>query len=587
MSAPLVSLRAMRARVAWLIVGGGLFLCAPSGHPQTVSANFGSRSGSTPAVPAGLFSVGGSGSTITEQGPLGTIAAAGFDQMRIWVDLHQIFANPSAPYFNALDKTLEAVKSSGFHPLAVIYNTPASLAWTPCAPPSNIWQWGQMAAKVVAHLDEKFPWLVRDYEIWNEPELATSLCISNPTTRMDTYIAMFAEAAGAMHKQAAADGETIRTGGPVISQLSQGSTWIPALLKNTSAAPYVDFVSFHLYVTGQNNIDAGMTWSQLYTITQSSTRGLGYYYKNIESLVRGGYQPNAASTPIYITEFNDNWAYAIDCCRNNPTFAPLWNSTAIVDLLNVVHSGANAVPSQLSYFSVSGSYFCILGQWNSSMNCNASANYPYPQYYAYKLFASADYLDLQAGGHMATSVSPANTTWGLNATAFYTSSADDVVIINPTASDQNSVTVDLANLGFSSPHGTLYLLNSSHGTISTESVTLQQTSTGYSARVAVPAYSTVALSVKGGSTGTAPSAVLKVSTSSGTHPLTVTVDSSGSTGGSSAIAGRTTSFGDGSYLSWYSSAAHLYSKPGKYFIGVTVTNESGQYSSTGATITVY
>jgi PKD repeat protein len=149
------------------------------------------------------------------------------------------------------------------------------------------------------------------------------------------------------------------------------------------------------------------------------------------------------------------------------------------------------------------------------------------------------------------------------------------------------VVVNLTNLGLSSPRGTLYLLDRSHGDILTESVSLHATSTGYAATIDVPAYSTVALSLKGDSAGEAPKAVLKVSTTSGTHPLTVTVDTSASTGGSSAIAGRTTSFGDGSWLSWYSSAPHLYSKPGKYFIGVTVTNESGQYSSTGTTITVY
>jgi hypothetical protein len=500
--------------------------------------------------------------------------------------MQQIFANSSKPNFAYLDNTLQIIKTAGLHPLAVIYETPYSLASRACGAPSNIWQWGQMAAAVVAHVDQKFPGLMTDYEIWNEPELATSLCISNPTTRLSTYVAMFAEAAAAMHKQAEADGESIRTGGPVISQLSQAATWVPTLLKNTSAAPYVDFVSFHLYVTGQNNIDAGMTWSQLYTITQSPAQGLAYYYKKLESLVRSGHQPHAASTPLYITEFNDNWAYAWDCCRNNPTYAPLWNSVAIVDFLNVVHSGATAMPSQLSYFNAAGSYFCILGRWNSSMNCDTSATDPYPQYYSYKLFASSDYLDLQAGGHMAASVSPVNTTAGLNATAFYTSSADDVVIINPTSTTYSSVTVDLTNTGLSSPRGTLYLLDRSHGEILTESVSLQSISTGYSAKIAVPAYSTVALSVKGESTGEAPKAILKVSTLSGTHPLTVTIDSSQSQGGGSSLVGRTMTFGDGTWLNWSATTTHTYNKSGSYFIGLTVKNASGEYSSTGTTITV-
>jgi hypothetical protein len=49
---------------------------------------------------------------------------------------------------------------------------------------------------------------------------------------------MFAEAAAAMHKRSAADGEAVRTGGPVVSQLSQAPAWIPALLKNSSAGSH-------------------------------------------------------------------------------------------------------------------------------------------------------------------------------------------------------------------------------------------------------------------------------------------------------------------------------------------------------------
>jgi PKD repeat protein len=586
MFAPLVSLRAARARVAWALIAVGLLFNSSSSHSQTINVNFGSRSGSTPAVPAGLFSIGLGGATVNQRGPLGTLTAAGLDRTRIWIPLQQIYANKNNPNFSYLDGGLETMRTAGLHPLAVIYDTPAWLASNPCYPPSDAWQWGQIAAEVVAHLDEKFPGLIQDYEIWNEPELAASLCISNATTRLRTYLSMFAEAAAAMHKQADADGQTIRTGGPVISQLSLAPTWIPALLNNSYTAPYVDFVSFHLYLTGQTNIDEGMNWSQLYAITQSTTGGLAAYYKKLEALVRSGHQPQAASTPIYITEYNDNWAYAVECCRNNPTYGPLWNSVAIADLLNVVYSGAKAVPSQLGYFNATGSYFCILGRWNETMNCDTSATDPYPQYYAFKLFASPDYLDLQAGGHMAASVSPGSTTSGLTATAFYTSTADNVVIINPTSTTYNSVTVNLTNAGLSSPSGTEYLLNRSNDQISAWAVKVASSSSEYSAKVYVPAYSTVALSVKGSSAAEAPKSVLNVSTLSGTHPLAVSISSSESQGGGSAIVGRTISFGDGAWSSWTETLNHTYTKPGNYFVGLTIKNAAGQYSSTGTTITV-
>jgi PKD repeat protein len=188
---------------------------------------------------------------------------------------------------------------------------------------------------------------------------------------------------------------------------------------------------------------------------------------------------------------------------------------------------------------------------------------------------------------MASSVSPANTTWGLNATAFYTSRADDVVIINPTSTSYGSVAVNLTNTGLSSPSGTEYILNRSNGEISSWGVKLYSTSSGYWATLDVPAYSTVALSIKSDSTAEAPKAVLSVSTRSGTHPLAVSISSSESQGGGSAIVGRTITFGDGTWSSWGDTITHTYTKPGDYFIGLTVKNASGQYSSTGTTITVH
>jgi len=599
---------AMRIRLSWLVVALAGLSGSISLHAQSVSADFGNRSGSTPPVPSGLFSLGGTGTApVTDQTSIGTLTGAGLDRTRFWIPLDQIYAN-SSPNFNYLDRSLQTMKNTGLHPLGVIYNTPPSLGWNPCGPPSSSWQWGQLAASVVAHVDQKFPGLMQDYEIWNEPELATSLCIGDPGSRLDTYLAMFAAAGQAMHQQAAADGQTIHVGGPVISQLSQAPTWIPALLSTGSTEPYVDFVSFHLYVTGQNNINAGMNWSSLYSITQGS-RGLAYYYKMIEPYVRAGYQRNAATTPIYISEYNDNWAYTTDCCRNDPTYGSLWNTLAVADLLNVVYSGATAVPSQLSYFNAAGSYFCVLGRWDWAMDCDSSQLTPYPQFYGLALFASPQYLDLQGGGHMAVSVSPGSTTSGLDATAFYTDSGDSIVIINPTGTYYGSVSVSIKNPGISATSGTQYVLNSSSPTISSQSLALTSISGGYSTRVAVPAYSTVAISVGtgtggqaggssggsgtgssgsgssggsgSGSSGGALKALIYVTPQSG---LQVFADTSKSTG--SGIVGRTIYWGDGSWTSWQTTAYHTYAKAGTYNVVVVIKNQSGQTTSAQATVTV-
>jgi PKD repeat protein len=603
MSVTLKFPKAIAIRASLLVLSLASLMGASTLQSQTVSADFGSRSGASPAVPSGLFSVGGLGTnSASDSGTISTFTSAGLNRTRIWISLQTIYATSSAN-FSSLDKTLQVMQNTGLHPLGVIYETPPSLGWNPCGPPSDVWRWGQMAASVVAHADQKFPGLMRDYEIWNEPELAISLCISDPNTRLNTYVSMFAAAASAMHAQASADGQTIRTGGPVISQLSAAPTWFPALLNNGSTAPYVNFVSFHLYITGQTDIWDGMDWSTLYSATQSGTSGLAYYYKKLEPLVRNGSQPSAWSTPIYITEYNDNWAYLVDCCRNDPTYGPLWNSVAIADLLNVVYSGATAVPSQLSYFSASGTYFCLVGEWNWDMDCNSSALDPYPQFYAFKLFASSGYLNLQNGGHMAAAVSPGSTTSGLNSTAFYTSAGDDMVIINPTSNSYNSVKAVFNNAGISPASGTMYLLNSSSGQISSQSVGLSSISGGYSTQVTIPAYSTVAIAIKSGTGGSSsgtggtgstggtggtgsPKAVLTVSSQSGAPPLVVTADSSASQGGGSAIVGRSTTFGDGTWVSWQSNPSHTYTQTGTYTIVVTIKNQAGQVSTASTTVTV-
>ena len=561
-------------RKAILGCPGCLFLAVVSfyGQAQTVTADFGGRSGLTAGVPSGFFAVGGIGEHLAG---IATLTSAGLTGTHFWILLPQVYA-ASTPDFSRLDSELRIMSASGLHPIAVVDETPPSLGSRPCAPPSNISQWGQMAASVVAHADKNFPGVLQDYEIWNEAELPTSLCISDYNTRLNTYVSMYAAAASAMHAQAKADGQTIRTGGPAIVELNIAPYWLPELLNNQSTAPYVDFVSFHLYISGNNELNEGMDWPQLYGFTQSSTRGVAYYYQMIESLVRAGKQPNAATTPIYLTEYNDNWVFAVDCCRSDPTYGPLWNSLTIVDLLNVVYSHGSAAPSVIGYYRFFGSYFCLLGHWDEQMDCNPSELIPYPQFYAFQLFASPEYLDLQAGAHMAAAVSPASTTSGLSATAFYTEGANAVVVVNPTSATYRAVTVNFQNPGLTSVSGKMYLLDALHGEIATEPVSFSSTSGRYTTMVAVPAYSTVALSMKGSPVTGAPKPVLNLTVE--TNPLAVFVDSSKSQGGGSAIVGRTIEFGDGTWMSWTPSITHIYGKAGSYAILLSVKNQSGQIS---------
>ena len=71
-----------------------------------------------------------------------------------------------------------------------------------------------------------------------------------------------------------------------------------------------------------------------------------------------------------------------------------------------------------------------------------------------------------------------------------------MVIINPTGTNYGSVTVDMKNLGFSASTATVHLLNAANSKITSKSVGLTTITRGYAAKVAVPAYSTVSISVK-------------------------------------------------------------------------------------------
>jgi len=495
------SLRRKIFNKRWLAFG---FLVATA-FGQTVTADFDARSGKTHSIPPRMFGV--NLFSLKDKTSLAAIAQAGLTESRKTSAIPTVYAT-STPDWRTLDWGLQLAKDAGLHPLLNLLGSPAWLqpSPNPCvamgspaqnAPPKNISEWAHIVASYVAHVDAKFPGLVRDYEIWNEPELQKSFCVADGTdaTRLRTYLSLYAAAASAMRAQATRDGVKIRIGGPVVSNFSLGKIWIPALLNDTATAPYVDFVSYHMYLTGQNQIGT-MNWSQLYSFTQSTTRGELFYYLQNLALVRKGLQPNAQSTPVYLTEFNDNWVFAHDCCRNDRTFGPLWNSVAVVDFLNSIYTSANSVPAKLFYFAGSAPpHFCLVGTWDSTMDCNPSKLQLYPQFYAYALLASPAYLGLSTGGHMARSVSPINTQSGLLATAFYNSTRDTIVVVNPTSTAFSSVKVTANNAGFSTAVGKLYTLNKANPNITSKSLSLTKITGGYAATISVPAYSTLAITI--------------------------------------------------------------------------------------------
>ncbi|HEX9356174.1 MAG TPA: PKD domain-containing protein [Streptosporangiaceae bacterium] len=101
-------------------------------------------------------------------------------------------------------------------------------------------------------------------------------------------------------------------------------------------------------------------------------------------------------------------------------------------------------------------------------------------------------------------------------------------------------------------------------------------------------YDRGAYEYQGGGTQTGPTAALSVSPASGTAPLPVTADASGSTAGSAPISSYTFDFGDGTTVGPQSgaTATHTYQSAGSYTVTVTVTATDGNNLTSSATRTV-
>jgi glycosyl hydrolase family 39 (putative alpha-L-iduronidase) len=473
-----------------------------------VVADFGNRSAGVYTIPPAMM--GNNLTNLTDPNGMALLTKGGMIHTRLYSRIQEIFTSQTNANWTKIDPILTSLRNAGITPMLQITYTPSFLVpvVSGCTqsfkmPPTNYAAYANLAAQIVAHVNQNFPGLVTDYEIWNEPDLS-SFCV-NPNTdaqRKSVYLSLYAAVAQAMKAQAAIDGRPIRLGGPT----TVGSTsWVSSLVSDSRTAPYVDFVSYHQYPTGNTNIQAGMTWDTphgpqtLYSITQGSS-GFATWFTNVAKATHAGQQPNAANTPVYVSEWNDNWAFMKDCCRNDPTYSPVLNGLMILDFMNTVYAGSGAVPGKLFYYSASAfPYFCMIGVWDTTMSCqypSGSTPVPYPSYQPYNLMSSLDYLGLLNGGTMAVSVSPGTTQNGLAATAFYTASRDVIFIVNPTPTNYSGVNVAFNNAGISNAQGTSYRINGPGNTIVTAPVTLTAAGNGYNASVTIPPYSVVAVAIQ-------------------------------------------------------------------------------------------
>jgi hypothetical protein len=477
---------------------------------SSITADFGSRDKTGAVIPANIFGYG-RGESIHNATDREWFTQAGVTDSRMSANIATVFATQT-PDWTKIDPMIADLQTTGQHAVLQLNQSPAwlqpttgSCAGNVYAAPTNISQWAQIAAAYVAHMDSAFPGVVQDYEIGNEPN-ATGICTS--ADHMKTYLAIYAAAAPAMKAQAALDHQTVRVGGPVLSGYSQ--LWLSNFLTNSTTAPYVDFVSYHQYFFGSTQLQA--QWDtytgdlSLYEMTQDPSNGAFAIYNKVLGQVALGSQPGGASTPIYVTEFNTNWAFFKDCCRNDPTYAPIWNSLYAMDMLNSIYNGSSHMPAKLDYFAGNAyPWFCMIGFLNPDSDClySTGANpAPYPQYYAFQLLASPSYLGLQGGGYMAKSISTPTGGGGLATTAFYSPTQDAIVITNPTATSYPSITVTFANPGTATTQGTLYTIeNGAQITpptmqINASTISFATQGTSRSATIPVPPYSVQAISLK-------------------------------------------------------------------------------------------
>jgi Glycosyl hydrolases family 39 len=508
---------------------GGIGAGGDPTPPGDVTADFGSRTTVKFAIPQEFLGANlgfANNNFYQNTAALKQLAGAGVVNLRVSADLQDVFLTQT-PDWSVIDPIISGLQAGGIRPTINMDFTPPWLQPsnnTLCGDPNQAYHeaptdpnaWGQIAAQFLAHMDQAFPNFIVDYEIWNEPDSPTGLCtmVNSDSARISAYKAMFAAAGKAMQARAATDHVAIRIGGPGLTQPTNATTWLPALLNDSTTAQYVDFVSYHHYLAGNASIAQGLAWDtgpqQLLAKTQDPQFGIQAQYVAIAKMVAAGLQPNAATTPIYLDEYNTTASFEPDCCRNSPIYGPLWNALLINDALHGVYAGANVPPSKLQYFAgqawfptttTGAAWFCLIGILDARMDCaydpaHPATSTPYPQFYAYDLIGGSTFLGLSQGGKLANSLAMSSAAGPVVASAFYTSARMSVVLVNPTAADTASLVIKLQNSGTLNAAGAImYTLNQANPQIAAKNIALTSLSDGFKVSVVVPHYSVVAISV--------------------------------------------------------------------------------------------
>ena len=144
--------------------------------------------------------------------------------------------------------------------------------------------------------------------------------------------------------------------------------------------------------------------SMLVRRCKNTSSGITFWDNQIASLVSGA----GSSAPVWLTEYNDGYAFSTDCCRFDTTYSAQWNTLAIVD-----HLSATTLPARLNYFTnESTGWFCLDGNISGAICANGAPLATYPPWYAY-LLVNTDLNLRHPVGHLASSISPGATVSGV------------------------------------------------------------------------------------------------------------------------------------------------------------------------------
>ena len=445
------------------------------------------------------------------------LSGGGFAHVRVNALVPDVYTSP-IPNWGFIDPLLASIQQNGMKVMLILTYTPTwlqpsnnrclSIGSDPShAPPIDLNAYATIAAAYVKHMDSTFPGLVDLYEIWNEPDSDVWFCPSDSGSNghIKSYLNIYGATAPAMRTQAVADDVAIKIGGPALADGTNPDNlqaWISSLVTNPGSAPFVDFVSYHHYA-GPASQAAVATWDtttpSLLSLTIRNPGGYAASYKMVDALVRAGAQPNAAATPILITEFNTFTNGQGDCCANSTTYAPIWNALVVSELLNAVSQGAKRAVSGLYYYAAAAPWSgqCLVGQVDSMMDCAWTSDLTlqgYPQYHAFELIFAPDYLDLRDGGFIARSSQ--NKASKIRAAAFYTSSSDSVILVNTSGTEVRQA-IHLDNIGLGpNVSMSMFLLNSDGTAILRRVLSLPHANNEYALEMDIPPFTLVGLSVR-------------------------------------------------------------------------------------------